>query len=954
MALSDPDSPSLNGATLVLAPPVSRELDRLAVDTGDTPIRAVYNAGTGTLRLSNTAAIDDYAQVLRTATYENLSESPDTADRLVTFTVSDGAAESVPVHTTVAIQAVNDAPVLDNSGNLRFASINEDDTTQNGNAVATLLASGGGTPISDVDQGDPQGIAVIEVGTSNGDWQYSLDAGATWRALAGVADTAAVLLNPEARLRFLPRPNFNGQAALTFRAWDQSSGANGDTAVDTSINGGAAPFSSATETAVITVLPVDDPPLVDANGRLPGTGTAAAFLASQLPAPLTAADAAVADLDSATIFSLTASLLNRPDGPAEAIVAALPFSTAITGVYDPQTGRLQLSGSAPLADYTAALRSLAYTNTAVPPDPAPRQFELSASDGSSDSALTRITLQPVLQNTPPTLDESAVLSFTPVGEDDLDPPGDSVAALLASAATDPISDSDPQARRGLAVIAAQNDNGTWQFSVDSGQTWLAFGPLSAQSATLLDESARLRFLPDPDFAGPPRTVTVRAWDQTSGASGYSGIDSGGGAFSSATVTVSVDVQPRNDAPVLKLPPGVTALYAEDGAPVVITGPVLDLSDQDDTALTSATVRILDKKPSEPDILAAPGDISPIRASYNAAAGVLSLNGSAPLALYQAVLRSVTFANTAQDPDTADRQVQYRAFDGQNAGNAVTAAVQVAAQNDPPLLDLNGIDDVGHDAVVYYDEDENGIGTAVPLAPGLELEDVDNTALVSATVQLAPRPDGAAERLAAQTAGTNITAVYDVANGRLTLTGLESLANYRKVLRSTTYTNSKPFINRALRQVSFSANDGTAVSAPRITTIIPRPQFAFFPLAQFAGDMARPDEPNNTCAEAFPISPDRRHSFQADDRNDWYRFTLPAAGDVSVELENFRPLAGQLLAASGPCGALQRLGQNGDYATTKTIELGRLNAGTYTVLVINDGRTDIPDPYDLFVRYKPSP
>ena len=49
-------------------------------------------------------------------------------------------------------------------------------------------------------------------------------------------------------------------ATITFRAWDQTTGVNGGIA-DASINGGTTAFSTASETASITVNPVNDAPV---------------------------------------------------------------------------------------------------------------------------------------------------------------------------------------------------------------------------------------------------------------------------------------------------------------------------------------------------------------------------------------------------------------------------------------------------------------------------------------------------------------------------------------------------------------------------------------------------------------------------------------------------------------------------------------------------------------------
>ncbi|MEG4814975.1 choice-of-anchor Y domain-containing protein, partial [Microcoleus sp. K5-D4] len=66
----------------------------------------------------------------------------------------------------------------------------------------------------------------------------------------------------EPRIRFVPNQDYFGPSpSLTFRAWDTSDNiASGTTAVNVSVNGSTSPFSSESETATITVNPVNDVP----------------------------------------------------------------------------------------------------------------------------------------------------------------------------------------------------------------------------------------------------------------------------------------------------------------------------------------------------------------------------------------------------------------------------------------------------------------------------------------------------------------------------------------------------------------------------------------------------------------------------------------------------------------------------------------------------------------------
>src|SRR5262249_61297451 len=101
-------------------------------------------------------------------------------------------------------------------------------------------------------------------------------------------------------------------------------------------------------------------------------------------------------------------------------------------------------------------------------------------------------------------------------------PGDLVSAIIASAGGDRITDPEAGAVEGIAVVAVNNSNGSWEFSTDGGAHWTPFGSPSASAARLLaaDGNTRVHFVPNPNVTGTVSDgITFRAWDQTSGVNG---------------------------------------------------------------------------------------------------------------------------------------------------------------------------------------------------------------------------------------------------------------------------------------------------------------------------------------------------------------------------------------------------------------------------------------------------
>ena len=93
----------------------------------------------------------------------------------------------------VDITAVNDAPVVDNSGNTILATITEDDTGNAGQSVAAIIASAGGDRITDVDAGAIEGIAITGLSSGNGTWEYSVNGGSNWNSVGSVSDSDGAL-----------------------------------------------------------------------------------------------------------------------------------------------------------------------------------------------------------------------------------------------------------------------------------------------------------------------------------------------------------------------------------------------------------------------------------------------------------------------------------------------------------------------------------------------------------------------------------------------------------------------------------------------------------------------------------------------------------------------------------------------------------------------------------------
>ena len=111
--LSDLDSTNLVSLIVTLTNPLNSTSEVLSANTSGTLISSSYNSATGELTLTGTDTVTNYQQVLRTITYNNLSEDPDTTVRTLTFVANDGTNNSNTAVTAITINAINDEQSLD-------------------------------------------------------------------------------------------------------------------------------------------------------------------------------------------------------------------------------------------------------------------------------------------------------------------------------------------------------------------------------------------------------------------------------------------------------------------------------------------------------------------------------------------------------------------------------------------------------------------------------------------------------------------------------------------------------------------------------------------------------------------------------------------------------------------------------------------------------------------------
>ena len=415
---------------------------------------------------------------------------------------------------------VNDAPVLDNNGNMVLTTISEDVTNPDGDLISAVISGPGGDRITDVDDSSSEGIAVTAVDNSNGAWQYATD-GSTWTAFGSPSATAAVLLasDGDTKVRFVPTADYNGTVStgLTFRAWDTTDGTGEGYTADVSTNGTTTSFSNATETAAVTITPVND-------------------------APVANDDEATTAEDTSVIISVQSVLDNDTD-----IDTSSTFFT-VTVISEPTHGEVQIEEDG----------SIKYT-----PDRdynGPDSFTYTVSDGEKDSNVATVDVTTTPVNDAPVLKEPVRTRFETKEDVPWSPTvADVMELVYCVVGTGPcpaVFDPDSDSEQGLAIIGLESADGVWKVSTDGGETSNPVGVVSEESALLVSGEDVLSFHPAMNASSITATVTLRGWDLTEGQRGtrLDTTDNGGTtAFSTATDTASITVTSVNDAPVIQVP-----------------------------------------------------------------------------------------------------------------------------------------------------------------------------------------------------------------------------------------------------------------------------------------------------------------------------------------------------------------------------------------------------------------
>ncbi|MCU0523953.1 MAG: hypothetical protein MUF72_03915 [Elainella sp. Prado103] len=318
---------------------------------------------------------------------------------------------------------------------------------------------------------------------------------------------------------------------------------------------------------------------------------------------------------------------------------------------------------------------------------------------------------------------------------------------------------------------------------DRGDTFtyaLVTGAGSTDNAAFTIVGDQLRIRNSPDFETKP-SYSIRV----------ATTDAGGLTF---TKVLTITVNNLNDPPIVTTTTG--GLVYQEGAGNVAIDPTVRVTDIDSPNLLGAAVRINGYVPGQDSLALTPP--AGITASFDAATGVLTLTGAAPIATYQTALRAVTYRNSSTGPNTNTRTLEFTARDANLTSRVATRTIQIIPVDSAPVVTTSG-------GALAYQENAG----EVAIDAGVTVVDPDSATLTGATVRISGYVRG--EDFLVLTTPTGIVSNFDAATGILTLAGAASPASYQAALRSVRYLNTSNNPATTGRTVQFQVRDAGAAS-----------------------------------------------------------------------------------------------------------------------------------------------
>lgn len=549
------------------------------------------------------------------------------------------------------------------------------------------------------------------------------------------------------------------------------------------------PASSQPVTRQITVTTANLPPVLSSVGN-----SVIPYELGTPPVPVAPA-CVVSDPDSINLAGATIQLTGNYQAGLD-VLSAMTDGTGISQSFDTSTGTLNLTGVASLASYQAVLRSATFSATAPgtsspPGSTTPRTLTFTLNDGLINSVQVTRFINVTPHIFPPVVGSVETL---PLGYKANNP---AVAISSSVTITSPVQNNLTSLTVQITSGYQNDSNGhdVLTFTNQSGIT----GVFDAATGTLtLSGTSYIG-----NYREALRTVTFSSTGTSvSNANRVLTIIATDAGLPAAGVS-----QPVTRTIAFNFPPLVTNIeptrlvYAANSSPIVITN-TAGVTDPDSSNLTRLTVQITSGYQNDTnghDVLSFVNKFG-ITGSFDASTGTLTLTGNVYDGLYREALRTVTYSSTGTNVSAADRVLTIIATDDGSPVSAVSAPVTrtISSFNASPV-----IGNVESSPQAYIAN-----SSAVIITSSATITDSDSNNLSTLTVQITSgyQNDSGGHDVLSFTNTRGITGAFDATTGKLTLSGVAYIGDYREALRSIRFSAIGSSVNLGSRILTILAND----------------------------------------------------------------------------------------------------------------------------------------------------
>ena len=754
------------------------------------------------------------------------------------------------------------------------------------------------------------------------------------------------------QLRYVPDADWSGTDSMGWKGYD-----------------GTVYSDPATVSLIVNAQ--NDAPNLDLNGADPGTGFTATFVAAGADVVIVGAGLDISDIDSETMAGAKVMLLNQKNGAKE-ILSADASGTNIQVSYNAGIGTLFLSGTDTIANYEKVLRTVKYRIDAdvTNPDSTARNVQFNVNDGADNSNDAISTVDVIIPR--------VAVTITPAIQ--------TVAKGETAVFTVVIQNTGDVALNNIQVTSAAVPDCNRTFaSLAAGASLPAYGCVATNVTQRIDNEVVVRGIDaqkntqvtadDEAVVRVLRDITINiAPDPAVGDTLVKGqnavfnvtvVNPSEANVKDVQVKAFVDYdlvqvaggmqQPAADVPapacdfvVGNLNPGqqkvysctITNVQASFEIEVRATGKIEGISETGDFDIAEIGVIDLTLEAFSDPFQILAGQPTTVEFSLT-----MTNVSNVPMAL-----NSLTSAAHGNLLNAGNGQVSANTCPGLNlaipAGEVRSCSYEVTLILQPPaftnIITAVVVDDEGHELSVA-DEAIVSVADFTPLQ-----------VVLSASPSSLVAPGGETNLTVQVTNNMSTDLTLDALNDALigSVDGLGTCDLPRVIVGNGSYTCVYPVsisgkqagdvVTHTVTATADAEQDSDSVAIniigqPRIQSMLPS-----------ISNRSVAGEPNNGACNALSLMPNLNHYFLPDDANDWYRFSLASAARVRIVLSNFSA-GGQVVIYSGDCAAPTFLQNNGNFESTKIVDLGRRDAGAFLIWVITDSRFSDTAPYILRVE-----